>query len=75
MTPLLWVLFAYGFAILGMIGRVVETAVGGQRTMWRAVGWSALALGMGLYIEFVTPVSAHFDSVMHALIRVAAEVF
>lgn len=74
MTPLLWILFAYGLAVLGMIGRVVETGVGGQRTMIRAVGWSGLALGLGLYIEFLTPAPASFTAVMQALIRVAAQV-
>ncbi|SOH92522.1 hypothetical protein SAMN06273572_101369 [Monaibacterium marinum] len=75
MTPLFWLLFAFGLATLGMIGRAVEAAVGGQRTLIRATGWAALALGIGLYIEFLTPAPASFPAVMQALIRVAAEVF
>ncbi|QIK41764.1 hypothetical protein [Pontivivens nitratireducens] len=75
MTGLLWLLFAFGLATLGMIGRSVEALVGGQRTLVRAAGWSGLALGMGLYIELATPAPASFTAVMHALIRVAAEIF
>ena len=74
MTGLLWLLFAYGLATLGMIGRAVEAAVGGQRTLWRAVGWSGMALGLGLYIEFLTPAPASFPAVMQALIRVVAAI-
>jgi len=75
MTGLLWLLFAFGLATLGMIGRTVEALVGGQKTLLRAVGWSGLALGLGLYIEFVTPAPASFNAVMQSLIRVAAEIF
>ncbi|WP_316014874.1 hypothetical protein [Roseobacter sp. HKCCA0434] len=74
MSALNWILVAYGLAILGAIGRSVDAMMSGQN-LWRALGWTGLALGLGLYIEFVTPVAASFDRVMEAVIRLYAEIF
>ncbi len=73
MSALDWLLVAYAASILALIGRGVDAVLSNDGWL-RPAFWAGTALGLGLFIEFVTPAPASFGAVMLALINLAAQV-
>ena len=74
MTGLDWLIATYGLASIIAVGRALQSAAN-RKKVWRAAFWCATALGMGLWIEFATPLAATFSNVMIRFIEVWARVF